>query len=159
MPLAGAFFQQDFSGGIFNQQHMCAFYWQGFARFFARVVALALHGFGFAVVGHRAVLAVWLAAAAEGGAEVHDRLGVVGGALARGVLFCQRPQLLFDLALAGPAIDGGVAAEYALYISVEDGGAATAGDAGNGGGGGAGRCRAGFVYRPDGAGILHSSRS
>ncbi|KAG1085141.1 hypothetical protein G6F40_014275 [Rhizopus arrhizus] len=76
-----------------------------------------------AVVVQRADHAGRFRAAADGRAQVHLRLGVVGHASGwdlRHMCLGDRPQLLLDGRQAGEAVDAVVAAEYALDVAVED---------------------------------------
>ena len=103
------------------------------------VFALASREFRLGSVGRclasarqRTGLAVGLAARAEGRAQVHDCLRVVGCSAFRGVFFRQRPELLCDSGITGITGDGVNPGEYPFNVAVEDGCPAALADRRNG---------------------------
>ena len=86
------------------------------------------------------------AAFADGGAEIHQPLGVGGhgGGIGGQQAFGQCPQGLFEGFVGGVAVAGEDAAENAFDVAVEDGFAAVEGEGGDGGGGAAADAAEGF---------------
>ena len=73
-----------------------------------------------AVLRHRAALAGGSPGQAEGGAQVHDRLGVVGDPVGRGVGLGEGPEAPLRGAGARPSVHAVVAGEHALDVAVQD---------------------------------------
>ena len=111
----------------------------GGGAFFARQLGGAAVAAGGADVVHRAGGAVGFAAAANGGAQVHQPLGVGGhiGGGWRQQLFGVPPQLALEGFVGRVAVEGEQAAQHAFDVAVEYGFAAAEGEGGNGGGGAA----------------------
>src|SRR5690606_2684267 len=103
----------------------------GFAGLLARVGRGLPLGQGLAVGAEGAFAAAGSGAGAEGGPQVHDRLGVVGHPGARGVGLGDVPQVGGDLAVPRPAGNGAVAGQHPLDVAVEDGGPLAEGDGEN----------------------------
>src|SRR5690606_24148039 len=77
----------------------------------------------------------------QGGAQVHDGLGVGGEAGVGGKLLRQLPQLAVDGSGAGPAGDGAVPGQHPLDVAVENRRPQAKGDADDGPGCGAANSR------------------
>jgi len=60
-------------------------------------------------------------AGTDGGAQIHDCLGVVGNACVRRVFFGESPKFLFDGAFGHWTLDGVIACQHALDVAIENG--------------------------------------
>ena len=75
---------------------------------------------GLAVRGHRTALAGRPPAGAEGGAQIHQPLAVVGKAICGQARFSQGPELPLHSGFAGPTGNCGMPRKDAAHIAVED---------------------------------------
>src|SRR3989338_9580129 len=101
---AGTFFQQDVVA-VHQQQERGVSFWHGFAR--ARCGEL-MHAIGLmsnATVLRRTLAAFWLAACADGRAQVHQRLGVGGDIALRQQRLALLPESPFYFVVARSAFD------------------------------------------------------
>lgn len=120
-----------------QDRHQRALLRQRLARLGLRIIGFAAEQVRAAAGDQRAKQATGLAARAEGGAEVHHRLGVVVDPCVRGEAFGGFPQRPGHLRFAGIAVLRQVARQYALDVAVEDRCAQAHRQAGDGSSGGA----------------------
>jgi len=82
----------------------------------------------------RATGAIGSRARTDGGAQIHDRLGIVGHARVRRVFIGESPKFLFDGALGHWSLDGVIACQHALDVAIENGVTLSIGERQNGAG-------------------------
>src|SRR5581483_8448516 len=97
--------QQHATLGVLDQEHLYRAGRQGLACGRARIVFGIARGARGAIGAQRTTRAIGFAAAAERGAEIHDRLRVIRDARARRVVVGERPKLLLDRASLERRVD------------------------------------------------------
>lgn len=97
----------------------------------------AVVGKGATAFLQRAIIATRLAACTQGGAKIHHHLGVVTQSRVWRQLLRVLPELLFNSAFAGVAINRVKTRQYTFHVAIENRCAQVHAEAGNGAGGGA----------------------